>query len=76
MAQLSAWGPTVRLKNERYTWCVIWSAEDPAHATLLIDDAQTNVRGAAVAGWQAIHFTTPGALREALRDLGVSGMGI
>ncbi|MDQ3828693.1 MAG: HAD family phosphatase [Candidatus Tectomicrobia bacterium] len=46
-----------------------------AHATLLIDDAQTNVRGAAAAGWQAIHFTTPGALREALRDLGVSGMG-
>lgn len=46
-----------------------------AQATLLIDDAQANVRGAETAGWQAIHFTTPGALREALRDLGVGGVG-
>jgi putative hydrolase of the HAD superfamily len=46
-----------------------------AQATLLIDDAQGNVRGAQSAGWQAIHFTTPGALREALRDLGVEGRG-
>jgi putative hydrolase of the HAD superfamily len=44
-----------------------------ARATLLIDDAQTNVRGAEEAGWQAIHFTTPDALREALRALGVGG---
>jgi putative hydrolase of the HAD superfamily len=46
-----------------------------AHATLLIDDAPTNVQGARAAGWQALHFTTPGALREALRALGVGGMG-
>jgi len=46
-----------------------------AQATLLIDDAQGNVRGAQSAGWQAIHFTTPGALRKALRDLGVEGCG-
>jgi FMN phosphatase YigB (HAD superfamily) len=46
-----------------------------AQATLLIDDAQANVRGAQSAGWQAIHFTTPGALREALRDLEVEGCG-
>jgi putative hydrolase of the HAD superfamily len=46
-----------------------------AQATLLIDDALANVRGAETAGWQAIHFTTPGALREALRDLGVGGVG-
>jgi hypothetical protein len=30
-----------------------------------------SVRGAGEAGWQAIHFTTPDALREALRALGV-----
>jgi 2-haloacid dehalogenase len=46
-----------------------------AQAILLIDDAQTNVRGAEAAGWQAIHYTTPGALRVALRDLGIGGMG-
>jgi 2-haloacid dehalogenase len=46
-----------------------------AHATLLIDDAQSNVRGAEAVGWQAIHFTTPGALRKALRDVGAGGMG-
>jgi HAD superfamily hydrolase (TIGR01509 family) len=46
-----------------------------APATLLIDDAEPNVRGAAAAGWQAIRFTTPGALRQALRDSGVGGMG-
>ncbi|MGH8066819.1 MAG: HAD family hydrolase [Candidatus Entotheonellia bacterium] len=53
---------------------VVRSTGVAAHATLLIDDAQTNVRGAEAAGWRAIHFTTPGALREALRDLGVGGM--
>jgi putative hydrolase of the HAD superfamily len=46
-----------------------------AHATLLIDDTPTNVQGAEAAGWQAIHFTSPDALREALRDVGVGGMG-
>jgi putative hydrolase of the HAD superfamily len=46
-----------------------------APATLLIDDAQSNVHGALAAGWQAIHFTTPDALREALRDRGVGETG-
>lgn len=54
---------------------VVRSTGVAAHATLLIDDALTNVQGAEAAGWQAIHFTTPGALRAALRDLGVGGMG-
>jgi beta-phosphoglucomutase-like phosphatase (HAD superfamily) len=46
-----------------------------AQATLLIDEAQANVQGAEATGWQVIHFTTPGALRPALRDLGVGAMG-
>lgn len=46
-----------------------------ASATLLIDDAPRNVQGAQAVGWQAIHFTTPDALREALGDLGVGDMG-
>ncbi len=54
---------------------VVRSTGVVAHATLLIDDAQSNVRGAEAAGWQAIHFTTPGALRDALRDVGIGGMG-
>ena len=45
-----------------------------ASATLLIDDAPTNIQGAEAAGWQAIQFTTPGALRTALCDLGLTGM--
>ena len=45
-----------------------------ASATLLIDDSQTNVQGAAASGWQAIHFTTSAALRQALSDLGLSDM--
>lgn len=46
-----------------------------ASATLLIDDAQSNMQGAEAAGWKAIHYTAPDALREALSDLGVGGMG-
>jgi 2-haloacid dehalogenase len=37
----------------------------PEH-TLFIDDAPHNVTGAQVVGMQALHFTTPAALREAL----------
>jgi hypothetical protein len=47
----------------------------PAQATQLIDEAQANVQGAEAAGWQAIRFTTPGALRPAWRDWGVGVMG-
>ena len=45
-----------------------------AATLLLIDDAPANIQGAAAAGWQAIHFTTPGALRTALFDLGLTGI--
>jgi len=38
---------------------------------LLIDDALRNVQGAQAAGWQAIHFTHPGVLREALSHSGI-----
>jgi HAD superfamily hydrolase (TIGR01509 family) len=37
---------------------------------LLIDDALPNVQGAHAAGWQAIHYTHPEALREALAPFG------
>ena len=47
------------------------SAGVAAQATLLSDEAQTNMRGAEAAGGRAIHVTTPGALCEALRDWGV-----
>jgi putative hydrolase of the HAD superfamily len=37
---------------------------------LLIDDARRNVQGAQAAGWHAIHFTGPEALRAALGRFG------
>jgi HAD superfamily hydrolase (TIGR01509 family) len=55
---------------------VVRSTGVAAQATLLIDEAQANVQGAEAAGWQATHFTTPGALRAALRDLGVGAMEV
>lgn len=41
-------------------------------ATLFIDDNQKNVDAARAAGWRAIHFTNPPALRVALADHGIS----
>jgi 2-haloacid dehalogenase len=41
---------------------------DPAR-TLFIDDAPHNVAGARALGIHAIHFTTPSALRQSLREL-------
>jgi HAD superfamily hydrolase (TIGR01509 family) len=55
---------------------VVRSTGVAAQAILLIDDAQTNVRGAEAAGWQAIHYTSPGALRAALRNFGIDGIGV
>lgn len=40
------------------------------HQLLLIDDALPNVQGARAAGWQAIHYTHPVALREVLTPFG------
>ncbi len=40
-------------------------------ATLFIDDNRKNVDAARSAGWQAIHFTTPPALKSALADHGI-----
>ncbi len=54
---------------------VVQSLGVAASAVLLIDDALSNVQSAAAVGWQTIHLTTPGALREALSDLGVAGIG-
>jgi glucose-1-phosphatase len=53
---------------------VVRSTGVAAHETLLIDDTLENVRGAEAAGWQAVHFTSPSALREALQEWGVGGM--
>jgi 2-haloacid dehalogenase len=44
---------------------------EPA-ATLFIDDNIRNVDAARAAGWQAIHFTNPEALKTALAEHGVS----
>lgn len=41
-------------------------------ATLFIDDNPKNVDAARVAGWQAIHFTNPPALKAALADYGIT----
>jgi hypothetical protein len=41
-----------------------------ANRLLLIDDALQNVQGAQAAGWQAISFTHPDVLREALSRFG------
>ena len=35
--------------------------------TVFIDDSETNVAGARAVGMQAVHFTSPSGLREALR---------
>ncbi|MGO4440218.1 HAD family hydrolase [Rhizobium sp. RAF56] len=43
---------------------------DPA-ATIFIDDSVPNVEGAKAAGWQAVHFTGAGKLREDLVARGV-----
>jgi 2-haloacid dehalogenase len=40
-------------------------------ATLFIDDNTKNVDAARSAGWQAIHFTNPPALKTALADHGI-----
>ena len=42
-----------------------------ASECLFIDDSVRNVHGAEAAGWQALHFTTPGKLRS---DLGARGI--
>ena len=41
-----------------------------ANQLLLIDDGLPNVQGAQAAGWQAIHYTHPEPLREALSPFG------
>jgi 2-haloacid dehalogenase len=41
-------------------------------ATLFIDDNQKNVDAARAAGWKAIHFTNPPALKGALADHGIN----
>ncbi len=43
---------------------------DPAH-TLFIDDAPANVEGAKAAGWHAVLFTDPAALRVDLATYGL-----
>ncbi len=43
---------------------------DPA-ATIFIDDSLPNVEGAKAAGWQAVHFTGAGKLRDDLVARGV-----
>lgn len=40
--------------------------------TLFIDDSPRNVEGARMAGWHAVHFTEPAALK---RDLEMLGLG-
>lgn len=42
----------------------------PSH-TLFIDDSVPNVLGARAAGWHAIHFTAPAALRGELARFGI-----
>ena len=42
-----------------------------ASECLFIDDSVRNVHGAEAAGWQALHFTTPGKLRSDLRAHGI-----
>ena len=43
----------------------------PPPSALLIDDTPANVEGARAAGWQALCFTGPAALREELARRGV-----
>jgi 2-haloacid dehalogenase len=43
----------------------------PAQACVYIDDSQPNVTAAAALGFDAIHFTSPPALREALTGRGL-----
>lgn len=40
-------------------------------ATLFIDDSPPNVEGARAAGWEAVRFTSPDALRNDLRSYGL-----
>lgn len=40
-----------------------------ADECLFIDDSPKNVEGAQSAGWQALHFTGPDALRKSLKEL-------
>ncbi|KLU63363.1 alpha-D-glucose-1-phosphate phosphatase YihX [Peptococcaceae bacterium CEB3] len=42
-----------------------------AQESLFIDDTEENVLGATLSGFPTIRFTTPFALREALRNMGV-----
>lgn len=43
---------------------------DPG-ACLFIDDSEKNIEGAIHAGWQAVHFTNAGKLRDDLGQLGL-----
>ena len=43
----------------------------PARRCIYIDDSEPNVAGAAALGFDAIHFTSPPALRAALADRGL-----
>ena len=43
----------------------------PAHQCLFIDDSIGNVKAAQALGWQAIHFTSPEALRAELLQRGL-----
>jgi 2-haloacid dehalogenase len=42
-----------------------------ADEAVFVDDSPKNVEGARAVGMHAVHFTTPPALRAALRDLGL-----
>jgi len=44
----------------------------PAAETLFIDDKQENCDAARALGMQAIHFTTPAALRSSLTEFGIT----
>jgi hypothetical protein len=56
--------------NPAFYGAVAHSLGTAANRLLLIDDALQNVQGAQAAGWQAISFTHPDVLREALSRFG------